>query len=136
MEGLLENPADAFDFMMAGNSTVTIKSVKTGKHFTYKVKKHREKELRFVSVLYDGDDNYNYIGCIFEAGAFKHTKGSKCLPTAESFRAFNWTWANVRKLTIPDYLEIWHEGRCGRCGRKLTEPESIRLGIGPICREK
>jgi hypothetical protein len=26
-------------------------------------------------------------------------------------------------------------GQCSCCGRKLTNPESIRLGIGPICRE-
>lgn len=27
-------------------------------------------------------------------------------------------------------------GSCSCCGRDLTNPESIRLGIGPICREK
>ena len=27
----------------------------------------------------------------------------------------------------------WHEGRCGRCGRKLTVPESIEAGYGPEC---
>lgn len=26
--------------------------------------------------------------------------------------------------------------RCRRCNRPLTDPESIRLGIGPICLEK
>lgn len=37
----------------------------------------------------------------------------------------------------------WHEGytlllegRCIACNRKLTHPESIRLGIGPECRSK
>lgn len=27
-------------------------------------------------------------------------------------------------------------GACSCCGRELTNPESIRMGIGPICREK
>lgn len=27
-------------------------------------------------------------------------------------------------------------GRCGRCNRDLTDPESIASGIGPICAEK
>jgi hypothetical protein len=27
-------------------------------------------------------------------------------------------------------------GSCSCCGRDLTNPESIRMGIGPICREK
>ena len=26
--------------------------------------------------------------------------------------------------------------RCMICGRKLTNPESVRLGIGPVCRMK
>lgn len=25
--------------------------------------------------------------------------------------------------------------RCSECGRPLTDPESVRLGIGPVCRE-
>lgn len=27
-------------------------------------------------------------------------------------------------------------GVCGVCGRKLTDPESVRAGIGPVCAEK
>ena len=26
-----------------------------------------------------------------------------------------------------------HSGCCGRCGRKLTVPESIDTGLGPVC---
>jgi hypothetical protein len=26
-----------------------------------------------------------------------------------------------------------HTGKCGRCGRKLTDPQSIARGIGPDC---
>jgi hypothetical protein len=37
--------------------------------------------------------------------------------------------------TNPD-LEIWHSGRCGRCSRRLTVPESIAAGIGPDCAGK
>lgn len=34
-------------------------------------------------------------------------------------------------------IEYGHRvGRCGVCGRTLTDPESISLGIGPICRAK
>lgn len=28
------------------------------------------------------------------------------------------------------------EARCSCCGRPLTDPESIALGIGPVCRGK
>jgi hypothetical protein len=32
--------------------------------------------------------------------------------------------------------EVYHEGRCGRCNRKLTVPESIETGLGPECASK
>ena len=40
------------------------------------------------------------------------------------------------KARIPEHLEIFHEGRCCACGRKLTTPESILSGIGPECAKK
>ena len=33
-------------------------------------------------------------------------------------------------------LLYYHEGRCGKCARTLTVPESIINGIGPVCAEK
>jgi hypothetical protein len=46
---------------------------------------------------------------------------------------FETVMAHLRaKIKMPN-LEIWHEGRCGRCGRKLTVPESIHNGYGPEC---
>ena len=27
-------------------------------------------------------------------------------------------------------------GKCRICGRLLTDPESVSLGIGPVCRRK
>jgi hypothetical protein len=34
---------------------------------------------------------------------------------------------------LPKGLKVHHEGRCCRCGRKLTVPESIETGLGPEC---
>ena len=34
---------------------------------------------------------------------------------------------------LEDYIELWHEGRCGKCGRVLTVPTSISTGFGPDC---
>lgn len=137
MEHLLTDPIEVLEFIIAGNSTVTFKSKETGCHFTYKVKKAKDKQLHFVSVLYgDNTSDYQYIGCIFDDTGLKHTKGSKCKPDAKSFIVFRWVWEHIKRLNPPPETEIWHEGSCGRCGRKLTEPESIACGLGPICREK
>lgn len=53
-------------------------------------------------------------------------------------RVFAWLWA-TRLSTgreLPEQVEVWHEGRCGRCGRRLTVPESISTGFGPECVKK
>lgn len=33
-------------------------------------------------------------------------------------------------------VEVWHDGKCGRCRRDLTVPESVARGLGPECAEK
>jgi hypothetical protein len=42
------------------------------------------------------------------------------------------------RLDDADRLEVAlvAEGRCRSCGRPLTDPESVRLGIGPDCLTK
>ena len=48
-----------------------------------------------------------------------------------------WTWDRLvnKGLDLPDVVEIWHEGGCKCCGKKLTVPASIELGMGPDCAE-
>jgi hypothetical protein len=33
-------------------------------------------------------------------------------------------------------IEVYHTGNCSYCGRELTDPVSLEVGIGPICRSK
>jgi hypothetical protein len=47
--------------------------------------------------------------------------------------AFAWFWDRLRNGNLPEQVEVHHEGRCGRCGRALTVPESIESGFGPEC---
>lgn len=68
-------------------------------------------------------------------GRFNPGKTSKVPETDKSMYAAAWI---ARMLThSPDHLmeeaDWWHEGRCGRCGRRLTVPESIESGFGPEC---
>ena len=125
------NPKQSQQFILAGNALVTIKSLRTSKHFTFRIRKKKTADIWFVSVAYNGGERlYNYIGCILDNKSFHHTKGSQVNKNTESFIAFNWAWNNLSS----EQIELWHEGHCGRCGRTLTEPESIKLGYGPICK--
>ena len=49
-------------------------------------------------------------------------------------KAFAWFWRVLNGSgNFPAGFEFWHEGRCCRCGKRLTVPESIQGGIGPEC---
>jgi hypothetical protein len=141
---------DALRFILAGNATITLKSLKTGVHFTYKIQEPQKKDptrpVWFVKLL-TGPDNtgdYTYLGMITASPlggsriaplqpTFRATKATRN-PEAPSFKAFAFTFgALATGRGIPAGVEVRHEGRCGRCGRALTVPESIDRGIGPEC---
>ena len=35
---------------------------------------------------------------------------------------------------LNDNIEFFHLGKCLRCGKTLTDQESINIGLGPVCR--
>lgn len=133
----LQNVTDIQNFMFAGKAFLTLASRKTGDHLTYKITKAEDGRVFFVSFL-NGPDNtshYAYMGIIRDCDKeFKHTVKSRAKEDAKVSKAFRWFLAQVvHNHKLPDELEVFHEGRCGRCGRKLTVPESIENGIGPEC---
>jgi hypothetical protein len=130
MEGKKLNNSDALNFILAGNSTVTFLNTETDNRFTYKVKKAKDNDIFFVSVL-TSPDIYTYIGYINKD--FKLGKKSKLTKSAQSVKVFNYIFKKLKSKSLVDFIEIWHNGKCGKCGRKLTVPSSIDTGIGPEC---
>ena len=134
-------------FMYAGNSTFTIQNTETKNRFTYKLqvpddKKHKmeHEKVWFVKVMTgtDNEDSYTFIGTLFPEGSgivknYRHSKKSRITNQAQSVKVFVWFMTALQTNTIPPQVEFYHEGRCARCGRKLTVPESITSGFGPEC---
>lgn len=127
-------------FMYAGNATFTIVSLKTGTRFTYKVKKAKNPsvnaEIFFVGLLRgpSNEDDYAYMGCIRNREKFYTSDKSRITDSAPSMIAFKWLVNEMGKSgNMNPQLQVWHEGRCCRCGRKLTVPESVESGLGPEC---
>jgi hypothetical protein len=127
---------DAKTFLLAGNSRTTIRSTKTGQRYTFKVRRPAQDKPHFVSVLTgsDNEQDYSFLGTIFDAQDYRISRKSIISEKAPSALAFDWFWAQLQKEgELPEGLEVYHEGRCGRCGRALTVPESIESGFGPEC---
>jgi hypothetical protein len=123
-------------FVLAGNAIFTLSNPNTGGRFTYRVRaSKRDPSLRLVSVLTgpDNSSDYTYLGLVNGEGRFFHGKKSTIASDAPSVKAFAWFWNHVEN---PAPAIVQHEGRCGRCNRKLTVPESIATGLGPECAGK
>jgi hypothetical protein len=123
-------------FILAGNALFTIENTATGNRFTFKVRRPDDDKPHFVSVLTgpDNENSYSFLGTIFDGGRYRHGRRSRISEEAPSAKAFNWLF---RQLTahreLPPQVRVCHCGKCGRCGKTLTVPESIESGFGPDC---
>lgn len=124
----------ALKFMFAGKSVFTFINTKTGNRFTYKIKNAKNSNIFFVSVL-TNPDVYSYIGICVE-GNYNHGKKSNISKDAQSVKVFEYILNKLKSDNLPEFLEVWHEGFCGKCGKRLTVPSSILTGIGPDCIKK
>lgn len=112
------------------NGKITVKNPKTGEHRTFQIKTVRKGKLegkRIVSMLYGPDNCSDYRGFGFVDGL-----GFITLWKAAQTDFFQKV---VKILEKPEAynLEYLEEGRCIRCNRVLTHPDSITSGIGPEC---
>ena len=131
------------DFLTGGHAIFTV-SNPTGEYYTYRVTTPKDfnetSPIWFVSLL-TGPNNlrdYTYLGIMRkgrETGKLLVTTTAKSKYDKDSkpVKVIKWAVAKVEEQQIPEGYDVKHIGRCGRCGRELTTPESIDSGIGPIC---
>lgn len=129
-------------FILAGKATFTVVSERTGTRFTFKVQAKQGDDGTgplFVKVLTgsDNEGDYTYLGCLWRNGSavrYTHGRRSSIGENAPSARAFAWLARQVFGAGQLAGASFMHAGKCGRCGRKLTDPTSIASGLGPHCR--
>lgn len=141
MKRIIVNTDDRKSFALAGNARFTLDNPLSGNRFTYRVRVKETDDgrtLHFVSVLTgsDNESDYTFLGTIFDGATFRHGRKSRISETAPSAKAFAWAWRRIYAGASIGPAVFMHEGRCGRCGRALTVPESIKTGLGPVCAEK
>ena len=138
------------EFYLGGRATFTLEvpeAFATAKgckpHYTYAITKATIGELYFVSLMSGPDNNssYTYLGVLSPgSGEIRLTKKSKYTdetwPVKLVRRVVHRIWQGKPEQITAAGFYVHHEGRCGVCGRKLTTPESIKTGIGPICAGK
>jgi hypothetical protein len=89
-----------------------------------------------------GNDNvssYSPFGVIYREGntlAFRWASESTISKSDRCVQAFAKMWASFKNGVMPSELTFINEGKCGRCGRVLTVPESRSRGQGPVCHSR
>jgi hypothetical protein len=87
----------------------------------------------------DNGSDYRYVGILRRHGGPLSFHPNKKGYAPEACAAVAWfvRLVNLDKNDVFNaQCEFWHSGFCARCGRELTDPESIASGLGPVCREK
>lgn len=119
-----EIKTNQLDFILAGNSQFVLENDKTGNHFSYIVKKQKTG----VWYIYHLTDYLGTVRADMTAKINQHT--TRILAT----KAIFWYLKQlIDKIPIPPQVHLYHLGRCGKCGRPLTDPASMERGIGPYC---
>ena len=121
------------EFIKAGKAIFSVDNGK-GEHYTYKIQKHKEKDMWFAYVCISYGV-FKYMGVFGEGKVIQGNKGIS--NDSKSVKVLEWAIRVIKGLSVlPDGYSILHEGRCGRCARPLTDPESIKRGLGPECASK
>lgn len=123
-------------FILGGNALFTIKSNVTGNYYTYRVRRSTKKPNIYIIYLQAQQSTYcGYFSIYNKSISYYRPKEKSTFDQySKQIIALLWTVKNSTKLS--GKVDVFHEGRCACCGRKLTDPTSIERGIGPDCYRK
>lgn len=118
------------------NGTITVKNPTTGQHRTFRIRTQK-KDSKFapgrrVLSLLTGSNNETS----FMPFAFVENDGSVLIWNKHRGTQFHRLARLIQDLPGECErfgLEVSWSAKCRCCNRKLTTPESIASGIGPVC---
>lgn len=121
------------------NGYLTITNPVTGNHRTFRIRT-QPADARFapgerVVGLLTGPDNtedYQGFGFVQPDGSIRVWRSKRGDGAPSEWERFADLIA--RRVEYEGRLVYQESRRCLRCNRELTDPTSIELGIGPVCR--
>jgi Family of unknown function (DUF6011) len=112
----------------------TIRSKATNVDYTYKISRSKYQNKWYTHIYVEtGYLNFVRVGTYFN-GRITH-KGVQVLTPSAIAINYLLTRVELKRFEVLDtQIEVMHTGNCLRCGRTLTDANSIESGLGPICR--
>lgn len=135
----------ALQYMFGGKSEFVIENIITHNRFLYQIKQaQNNKNLYFVyakQITTDTDEisKKNYSGYfIFNNGYYNYRKGKHGHLDVKDkpIMALTYTINRLKMSKLQSCVHIKHTGRCGICGRRLTDDASVERGFGISCYNK
>ena len=138
----------ALQFMYGGNAEFIIENIVSKNRFFYKITKlESNNNLFFVRVKKPSEDitdNHNresivYAGYVVRnknGYIFKQGRKGKVTNSDITIKALMYTTNCLFNKKINKRIIIRHVGKCGICGKRLTDNESIKRGFGIYCYKK
>lgn len=121
-------------FLLGGKADFIVKNTKTNNHLNYVITKKELNEVDYIYYVYYKSHIKIYLGFLNDKGIIftpdwkveeKYHKQRDIFGKLHNF-IFN-------RNKYPNDIEIGYTGECSVCGRKLTNPKYIELGIGEWC---
>lgn len=129
----------ALEVLLAGNSEFILHSTKTNEDFRFKLCKQKKKDnanefIYFVNYWLNGE--YVYAGLLWfteSEAKFSTGKNGKMPANSKEIKSLLFVINKLFNQETVQFLEIYHTGRCSKCGKKLTDLDSMLTGLGPTC---
>jgi hypothetical protein len=127
------------DFIKAGNAQFTVHNDKD-EHYTFGVRKKEDRfrpgQFVYFASVRSGTNygrRFEYLGVYSPLHNTVHP-GREVKKEDKHLAILNWSLRVViGNAKLPDGYGIEHVGKCGQCGKKLTDPLSMAYGFGTSC---
>jgi len=112
----------------------TIRSKKSGKDYTFKISQVPFKDNNYIHIKVETEYlNFKYMGW-YRDGKIINKKLEVDTPASQAVSWFLRQMFSNNFDNLNQSVDIFHLGKCLKCGKTLTDSNSIEVGFGPVCR--
>lgn len=120
--------------LTAGRAKITVQWIKPELHKVFLIKYDPESEDHHFTIVHF--TTVKIVGHIRNLTLFPEDRSALSTSDIDAQKLFMFLWKNIiHPEYLKQYLKVYHMGTCLKCGRELSDPESIEIGLGPICKE-
>lgn len=127
------------NYIRGGKGIVTLQSP-TGVHRTYSFNSPRHPNQFKDGIMFVyaqvSNSNWQYVGMLTANNDFKITRASNYSYDHPIVKGARYIVEMMNEKHRNSPMQLFHAGICSICGRRLTDPKSIEIGLGRRCKKR